>query len=916
LIGKTISHYRVLREIGRGGMGVVYEAEDTLLGRHVALKFLPENVASDPQALARFQREARAASSLNHPNICTIYDIGEDQTHWFIAMELLEGELLDNYLMGGPVATDKLLDWGIQIADALDAAHTKSIVHRDLKPANIYLTKRGVLKVLDFGLAKVADAVVNTDALTSPGTPTAAPALTSPGLVVGTIAYMSPEQARGDELDARSDLFSFGTLLYQLATGRIPFEGKTTAIIFDGIMNREPAPISAMNTVAPPDLQRIVGRCLEKDPDLRYQHASDLRSDLKRLRRDTSSAARYERQPTPLARASAAASVSGAPLPVGPGASTSSVQQRPSSSSAVVAAAREHRIGFALGSIIVAVLLAAAGFGVYALLHRTAAVPFQNMAITQITSNGDTWAAAISPDGKYVALVRRETDGRPSLWMRHLPTNSNTQIVPPADGRILGLAFGFDGNYVYYALQPTGSGLADVYRVPVLGGTPALVVHNSDSAPSFYAAGARLCFLRTDAAKNQQSLVSANLDGSEEKVIWSGKPTFFNDLAWSPDGKHVLLSQTGKLDIAMIDVATGAAGDLAKLPDPNFEPDYFVWAPDGNGYFVTYRNMNLGYRQIAYFTYPKGEFHPLTNDLNAYGALSLSADGKTLSTVVTTREESFGLYPMPESRITASPSTTLQSVYWFDWLDNRRIVARNNDMGIEVIDIVTQKRTPVFSSSDFYTYDLDACGPNTVVFTGDEHKGDSFVYAVDLSGGSPRKITPEPHSQYMRCTADGQWLVYFNFKDWGIRKIAMSGGSSEVLVHHDRHPDPHFSLTPDGRSLVVNMQAATNGQREIDFVSLASGQVERRITVPGDSSGAYVTPDGQNIGTIRRIHGVDNLWLQPINGGSLSQLTDFRLEGATEVRIGAIGWSPDGKVLGIGARHYRSDAILLKQQGR
>jgi serine/threonine protein kinase len=575
MINQTISHYRITGQLGSGGMGVVYEAQDLTLGRRVALKFLPAEMLRDQTALDRFLFEARTASALNHPNICTIYAVENADDQSFMAMELLEGQNLDQRLGSGPLPLDRLLDVGIQLADALDAAHSKNIIHRDIKPANIFLTQRGPVKILDFGLAKLARPEMAMETI---GATLDAPNpahLTSPGATVGTIAYMSPEQARGETLDTRTDLFSLGSVIYQMATGRLPFRGNTSAVIFHAILELDPPSAVLLNPALPPKLQEIIEKALEKDLELRYQSAADLRGDLKRLKRDTESG-RKPSQPVTSARATMPAVSAAGSAPTAAASSTPAASPV-SSSSAVISAARRNKLGVGLSAVLVLGMAAAAAYGLYAFVTRSRPTPFQNISVTKVTDGGKSVLAAISPDGNYILNLVREK-GLASLWLRNVPTNSNTQVEPPADLSYLGLRFSPDGNYLYFERsEPGNTEEKYLYRAPLFGGTPQKLVSDIDSNVTFSPEGKKFAFM----------------DGGPPQTVTDVAMSGVFDL--SPDGKFVafaMLEHAGEHKEKLAVVSTDSGQVLKRL---DFErPRFGLVRFDQDGKAVAYPTRDKG----------------------------------------------------------------------------------------------------------------------------------------------------------------------------------------------------------------------------------------------------------------------------------------------------------------------------------
>ena len=904
MIGQTISHYRITGQLGSGGMGIVYEAEDLDLGRRVALKFLPPQLSRDQNALDRFLLEARTASALNHPNICTIYAVEKAGDQSFIAMELLEGETLDRRLSAGAVPTDRLLDWSIQLADALDAAHAKGIIHRDIKPANIFLTQRGQLKVLDFGLAKLARPELAMETIGATQDSPGPVHLTSPGATVGTIAYMSPEQARGEELDSRTDLFALGVVIYQMATGRLPFSGATSAVIFHAILELDPVPASQSNSMLPPRLDEIIGKALEKDRDLRYHSAGDLRGDLKRLKRDIESG-RKPAHAAPISAPAIPIAASSAAVPPG---SSSAVHT--SGSSAVISAARQHKLSAGVTARIALVLLAAATYGIYAYLSRSRPTPFQDISVTKVTDTRDAVHAAISPDGKYILSVTRN-NGLASLWLRNVPTNSNAQVEPAADQYYTGLLFAPDGNYFYLVRSDVGNpNLKFLYRVPLLGGTPQKLVSDVDFNITFSPDGSKFAFMRYDNPEHgKYQLIVRPVGGGEEKVLTSGPISdALHQPAWSPDGK-IMVGQmldvgNGLIRLVAVDATSGQRKAFFSSNERVLETP--SWLPDGSGVLVLGKEQSSNFTrtQIGFVSYPKGVYSAVTRDTNSYSDLSVASSGHILATVENENRWNLQVMPAAASARQARQVTSADADTNFTWTPENQLISDQANV-LNQIDPATSKKMAIpgqaVSGAPW------ACGEGgSIVFVRFQN-GAQNIWRMD-AGGNLRAITNGKLDTNPVCSMDGKW-VFFMEQGGGqkLAKVPIDGGAAQVI---SESPSVGlFDVSPDGKlAAFPTLEHSGEHKEMLALLETDSGKPAKVVAFERPRFGLlHFSRDGRGVIYPVRDNGADNLWLQPLDGSKGKQLTDFTTE-----HIFDFHWSFDGKQLALVRGHTDADVVLIR----
>ncbi|MBV9302643.1 MAG: serine/threonine-protein kinase [Acidobacteriaceae bacterium] len=879
--GQQISHYRVLEKVGGGGMGVVYRAEDTKLRRVVALKFLPDELGDDHQALERFQREAQAASALNHPNICTIHDIDECDGRPMIAMELLEGKTLKHVIEGKPLTLDRLLDYAIQIADGLDAAHSKGIIHRDIKPANIFITTRGVAKILDFGLAKLQEPGAHQHAPDSEADGDAsalltgwhdAYPLTNPGSTVGTVAYMSPEQARGEQLDPRTDLFSFGAVLYEMAVGRPAASGNATAVIFDAILNKRPTPPRQLNANLPAKLEEIIDKALEKDRDLRYQHASEIRTDLKRLKRDASSG-QLESQTT-----STPDGAAGRAIP------------KESSSDSVIAAGLIKRHKWALIGIssVVVVLAVVASLVLWRVLRRpveTAPPELTQKRLTFNSSDSPITTFALSPDAKYLAFAD--------------VAGIHVKLFSSGEERLIATPKGVSANdsWEIDSWFPDGTTLlADVHSV--LGGGPASIWTVSllgqsprklrESAAGWEVSpdGTRIAFSpsKTPNEGFRELWVMDDQGANARKVLALGEHERLGAVHWSPGGQRIAYKpDESSPDATWVESCdlNGANCAVAIPREAGNWYEDFSWLPNGRIDYLRYESPGSGLWQCEVDSRtgkPVGQPKRVTQWVESEAAgLSASADGKHLAVLQQTSQQQIEI-----GRLTAG---------------------------------ITRMSVPqLLACYEAAGYPSAWTADSKFVLLTDNQSGQMGIFQQPIAGGAAEPIPTGPlNANLPRLSPDGAWIIYCAFPraaphtPMRLMRIPVNGGIPEFVLETHNWIGHWCGRGPAG-CVVVERTSDRKWTTVTAFDPLKGrGKVLRTVREdsPNENPAAALSPDGSTYAVARRGGADTRIQLFSLSNGPDREIV---VRGWTNLR--GMDWSPDGKGLYCGSVSPKARTLL------
>jgi serine/threonine protein kinase/Tol biopolymer transport system component len=902
--GSRLGHYTILSPLGEGGMGEVWLAEDTILKRKVALKVLPAGVATDPDRLARFQREAEAVAALSHPNIVTIFSVEQDGDVRFLTMERVEGQSLDQVIPRGGLLLPQVLEIGAALADALAASHEKGIIHRDLKPANIMLAGRERrVKVLDFGLAKLRE-----ETAADGGATTAA--LSGEGRILGTVAYMSPEQAEGKPVDARSDLFSLGIVLYEMATGERPFKGETSISVLSAILRDTPKSVTELRADLPRELGRIVRRCLQKDPEQRYQTAKDLRNDLQLLKVD-------------LGSGDVSAVESGARPSPGP---------------------RRRRLvrwlvaGAGAVALVTLTVIVAPRVGFFSRVPPSR--PFESILLKQVTDSGTVGVASVSPDGRYVVYASGDLAPQ-ALRLRQVATGSDVQIVAPADVVYDDVTFSPDANFIYYVTHRGAGGDGRLYRIAALGGTPERLLDVDDVRSVCVSPdGTRLVFVRLTADESSEAFIAA-ADGTGARRLLTRKlPERFLDLAWSPDGRALAavvfqpgpnVGHTGRMHL--IDPETGRERDLGVQPvSPN--PNRFVWLPDG--FLLTGRERTAGeagaaISQVWFVSHPGGEARRITHDLNRYGRLSATADGRTV--VAVPRSLRVNVWVLWDGdrrgwRQVTSGRNARDGANGLDWTPDGRVLFDSLLSGSQQLWSAASDESVVrqltFGRVD--VRDLAVSPDGRVIAFSSGRSGQWQVWRMGSDGANPRQLTHADDAYLPQFTPDGAWIVYQTARGSSLTswKVPVDGGEPVPMfpigpqsgtADGSLRP-PIFwveAISPDGRWAAGGYRTgeAVTDRTGFALVSMSGTRPWRELKSVAAENPGFIrfTRDGLALTYVRTERGVSNLWLQPLEGGEPRQLTSF-----TDQLISGFAWSRDGRGLAVSRGERTADAVMITSE--
>jgi serine/threonine protein kinase/Tol biopolymer transport system component len=900
--GTTLSHYRVLSPLGAGGMGEVYKAQDTVLGRTIALKVLPPELVRNDERVRRFIQEARSASSLSHPHIVTVHEIGEaavqpagepdagapaETSVHFIAMEFVDGDTLRTRIHHEKTDLRALLVYLAQAAEGLAKAHAAGIVHRDLKPDNIMVSRDGYAKVLDFGLAKLREAGSPAVGL-STATPAAGAAPTRAGTVLGTVGYMSPEQVQGKEVDSRSDIFSFGCILYEAATRQRPFEGDSDIDVMHKILHDKPAPVDQLNPAVPAELKRLIRRCLAKDPEQRYQSMKDLAIELNDLVEEWD-------------QLSPASSSSGSPAQT-------------------VAPPPRRGAGFWLGAAAAGLVLLAALYGAYTWSQRRSrergASTFHTMKITSLTGSGTVREAAISPDGKYVVQAVEEA-GKQSLWIRQVATASDVQIVPPGPP-FAGIAFAPGGDYIYFTRNEKDVQLyALLYQVPVLGGPPRKLIFDVDTPVTFSPDGKEIAFARGYPAEGARAIMIARADGTgERKLAVRKQPESYalSVVAWSPDGRTiaaVAASLEGGAHEAIVTVDTKDGKERPIGSRRWVDVDGLAWLPDASALVVVaLLEESRSIHEVWLLGHPGGAVRKITNDLNDYHGVSLTADSRTLVTVQISFSSNLWLAPSPDGagarQLGLERNEFVQQIRWSKAGPIIYRAMRSGSIDLWMCDADGANPKRLTTESQQYGEPVLASDGSFILCTSLRNGGVPHVWRLDPDGGNPTQVTSGAGEILADLSADSKWLLYSTVgAQRGLWKMPVAGGPPVEIARSSRGG---ALFSRDGKHILHGYLRSEGGRfvTAAGIVGAAGGELVWSYDAPEGVGELRWAPTSDALTYIVTRDGVSNIWRQPLGSGAPAQITDFK-----SGIIFSFDWSPDGKRLALARGETVGDAVLV-----